>query len=169
MLIGLLVAVVRGEPAAEALRRVPKSEFAAALLAETNRVRAEHGRRALQGHPDLDAAADDQAAFMALTLSSGHTSPLRGQETPAARVKRYGHAPLRVAENVARYPADEDMFGAGPAALAAALVAQWFASAGHREALLGRDFTHLGGAVRLARMPGGRWHAFGAQVFTTKL
>src|SRR3954462_5349527 len=58
-------------PATAVIAPLPKpADLTAALLAEPNRVRRLHGRRALQSRPELDGAADDQAAFMALTFTA---------------------------------------------------------------------------------------------------
>jgi uncharacterized protein YkwD len=140
--------------------------LAAALLAETNRIRRLHHLPPLRERHELTAAADDQAAFLALTLSAQHGSPLRGQETPYDRVRRRGFEPERVAENVASTGlAGDDEEPPTIEAVAALLVEQWMNSPGHRANILSRDMTHFGGAVRFARFLGRRWCAFGVQVF----
>ena len=140
--------------------------FAAALLAETNRVRLQHGRRTLRARAELEAAADDQAAFMALRMTAQHGSFLPGQGTAKERVRRHGLEPLAVTENVASTPlGTEGESGTFSAAeVAARLVEQWMDSPGHRANLLDRRLTHFGGAVRIARL-GKQWTAYGVQVF----
>jgi uncharacterized protein YkwD len=88
--------------------RPQRAELSAALLAETNRVRREHGRAPLRARAPLDAAADDQAALMMMTTGMSHLSPIRGQRTPADRVLRHGVEPAAVAENIAWYPVGKD-------------------------------------------------------------
>jgi uncharacterized protein YkwD len=147
------------------LPEIPPAEFAAVLLAETNRVRKAHRRSPLKAHVALDAAADDQAAFMALTLTAKHASPVAGQETPYDRVRRHGLEPVRVAENVASSPAGYGENRQSAQQIAALLVQQWMDSPGHRANILSRELTHLGGSVRLIWLPGDLWVAFGVQVF----
>jgi uncharacterized protein YkwD len=142
-----------------------RDELAAALLAETNRMRQAHGCRPLKPRQELRAAADDQAAFMSLMLAAQHTSFLPGQHNAAERVARHGLQGRMVAENVASCPLGYE--GSLPPAreIAARLVAQWMDSPGHRANLLNRTFTHFGGSVRLARLLDQQWCAFGVQVF----
>lgn len=157
---------VRREPAIEAAAPALTSrELAQALLAETNRVRRVHHRRPLKPRPELEAAADDQAAFMALRMHAQHGSFLPGQETAAQRVRRHGLEGVAVAENVASTSLGKSGQGFSAEKIAALLVEQWMNSPGHRANLLDRRHTHFGGAVRLTRMVGGEWAAFGAQVF----
>ena len=138
-----------------------------ALLVETNRVRQLHGRRPLQAHVELEAAADDQAAFMALLITAQHASPIRGQGTPAERVQRHGVNTdgAALAENVASFPVTHDAEPPPVAEIAAILVEQWMNSPGHRANLLSPQFTRFGGSVRLARVFGNVWCAFGVQLF----
>jgi hypothetical protein len=86
-LLGLLVAGCAQAPQAAAVRRDPALErvmsldgFDPALLSraifeESNRVRVAHGSPPLGHLAALDAAADEQATYLALTLSVGHTNP----------------------------------------------------------------------------------------------
>lgn len=101
---------------------------------------------------------------MALTMQVQHESFLRGQATPADRVRRHGVWGAFIAENVAftSLTAAPEEFSAD--AIAAALVNQWLKSPGHRENLLNPRLTHFGGSVRLARLAG-QWSAYGVQVF----
>ncbi len=156
-----------GDSPAAVAAPTPRAELAAALLAETNRVRRLHGRRPLKAHAAIELAAAAQAAFMALALTAQHLSPIRGQRTPAERVQRHGVDPegTGLAENVASFPVGRDAAPPPAAEIAAILVGQWLASPGHRVPLLSRDFTHFGGAIRVARVPGDAWCAFGVQLF----
>jgi uncharacterized protein YkwD len=147
------------------LPHINRAELTAALLAETNRVRRAHGRRALQGRTELDAAADDQAAVMVMTSTTSHISPIRGQRTPADRAARRGVDPAMVAENLAWYPVGNEAEPPPATEVAAALVEQWMNSPGHRANLLNPNFTQLGGSIRLARVLGQAWCAYGVQVF----
>ena len=157
----------RVAPGVTASQPAPE-HLAAALLAETNRVRQAHGRRPLRGQRELHAAADDQAAFMALTLTVRHSSYLPAQATPAERVRRRGVQPQGVAENVAAVSLAGGTLTIGPEQIAAILVQQWMDSPGHRANLLDPQFTHFGGGIRFARIVGDQWCAFGAQVFTVQ-
>lgn len=151
-------------PAPVLPERFSPSEFARALLAETNRVRREHNRRPLKARAELNAAADDQAAFMALRMQVQHGSFLRGQDNAADRVRRHGLEGLTVAENVASTSLSAPLEQLSAAQIAALLVAQWMESPGHRANLLDRRLTQFGGSVRLTRL-GEQWSAYGVQVF----
>lgn len=147
---------------------ITAEEFARALLEETNRVRRAQGRARLKAKRELQAAAEDQAAFMALRMQVQHESFLRGQETPFDRVRRHGLFVERgtIGENVASTTLGNRVDELGAAGIAAALVEQWMNSPGHRAMLLDRNVTHFGGAVRLSKTVGGHgWAAYGAQVF----
>lgn len=156
-----------GEPAEASPRpELPSArEFAAALLAETNRVRAGHGLRTLIRRRELEEAADEHAAFMAVTWNVQHGSPIAGRETPADRIRSHGLELGRVAENVAARTVGHGEEHEPVGQIAAQLVAQWLASPRHRANLLSREFTHFGGAIRLVRVPRESWRAFGVQLF----
>lgn len=141
-------------------------EIASAVLVETNRMRALHGGAPLKPLAKLDAAADDQAAYLALSMHTSHDSPILGQRFPRERVQRHGLHPELVAENII------SMGFTGPrpppvslAALAAELVDQWMDSPVHRDNLLNPEFTHLGCATRRATLPGGTERFYSVQVF----
>lgn len=143
--------------------------LAAALLAETNRVRALHQRRPLKPLPPLTAAADDQAAYLTLIGSCSHISALPGQRTPLDRVERHGLEDTPVAENVLAMTLASGDQPLTPAAIAAQLVEQWMNSPRHRAVLLSRDFTHFGGAVRFAKTVGDGERTYSVQVFARKV
>jgi uncharacterized protein YkwD len=142
-----------------------RAEFAAALLTETNRVRRSYHLPRLESMPELDAAADDQAWYIALRFHVQHSSDIRDQETPMARVRRHGVQPQSCFENAASIPVqDGDKVLSGPE-IAGALVAAWLASPGHRANLLNPEVTHFGGAVRVVHTPLKVWYAYGIQDF----
>jgi uncharacterized protein YkwD len=155
----------RSERLMAALSVVTPEEFAAALLAETNRVRRLHGVYRLRARPELGAAADDQAAFMALTLTAQHGSPVLGQRTVHERVRRHGLVPGVLAENVAYVSLGDEFRAETASEIAAVLVRQWMSSPSHRANLLSRQYTEFGGAVRFGRTPSRVWRVFGVQVF----
>jgi uncharacterized protein YkwD len=146
---------------------VPDAELAASLLAETNRIRAQHKLRPLRPIPELNAAADDQARYMALRLTTTHENVFVGQETVGERVRRHGLAPTSLGENVASIPVRRVGDSSLADAIANGLVEAWLKSPGHRANLLSGQFTHVGGAIRLASGLSGVEYAFGAQVFAT--
>ncbi len=141
-----------------------EQELSRALLAETNRVRKLHYRRSLRSRDELQAAAVDQSAFMALRLEAQHGSLLAGQADVRERVRRHGLFDAVVAENVVATPLPADAATLTAQEVAAMLVAQWMDSPGHRATLLDARLTHFGGAVRFVRF-GKRWTAYGTQVF----
>ncbi len=140
---------------------VDPARLAAAIFAETNRVRKEHRRRALRALPGLATAAEEQAAYMALVLRATHTNVRAEAADAVARVERAGLLPRVVAENVATLTRD----GKNEEQLAAALVAAWMQSPGHRANLLNDQMTHLGCAARFARLASGSEAVFSVQVF----
>jgi uncharacterized protein YkwD len=142
-----------------------RQQFAAALLAETNRVRREHRLPPLEPLSELNAAADDQAWYIALRFQVQHTSDMRDQSTPMDRVHRHGVQPQSCFENAASIPAQNgEKMLSGPE-VAAALVAAWLASPGHRANLLNSEVTHFGGAVRIVHTPTKVLYAYGIQIF----
>jgi uncharacterized protein YkwD len=165
ILAGSLLLPSAGRLRAEAPASESAKEFAAALLAETNRVRKRHGISPLRPRAELNLAADDQAALMALMLSSRHDSPVPGRETPWERVRRRGYEAAKVAENVASIPVGKGAQRQSVEQIVATLVEQWLESPGHRANLLSRELTYFGASVRLSRLPGDLWCAFGVQVF----
>jgi uncharacterized protein YkwD len=129
-------------------------------------VRHAYGCRALLPLRALNAAADDQAFYMALTRHASHRNALQGQANVVERVQRHGIQPGLVAENVASQPAAREGEPSPCTAMAADLVEAWMNSPGHRANLLNRNFTHLGCAARLAPGFGSGEYVFGAQVFS---
>lgn len=126
----------------------------AALLNETNRVRAEHGLAPLRADPGLARAARAHAAENAARGVLDHGSPHPDRDTPAERVARAGVALVEIGENLARIPGD---------AVAERALDGWSASPPHRRNLLDPAFTHVGFGA--AAGPGGRYlvQLFGAR------
>jgi uncharacterized protein YkwD len=141
-----------------------------AIYKETNRVRAAHGSPPL-GHLDaLDAAADLQATYLALTLTVGHTNPIPRQRDVGERVIHEGLGPASVGENVIMMPATRPPDASDReytyAAYAAFLLEGWMNSPDHRQTLLDRKFTHFGCSARLAHgFKAGDQRIFAVQVF----
>lgn len=148
---------VRANPALDTVMSL--GDFDDALLAraifeESNRVRAAYGSPPL-GHLDaLDAAADQQATYLALSLSVGHSNPFPRERNVLERVNHEGLDPASVGENAIMMPATrppESPEGSYTyAAYAAFLLEEWMNSPEHRETLLALRFTRLGCAARLA-------------------
>jgi uncharacterized protein YkwD len=164
-----------GEKADPADRVMILGDFDHALLAraifdESNRVRAVRGAPPLAHDPALDAAADEQAAHMALVLRAEHENPVPGELDVTERVARSGQSGALVAENVLMMPARRPAGAADRdftyASYAASLVDAWMNSPGHRANLLNPDFGFLGCAAELAHgvRPGDQ-RVFAVQVF----
>lgn len=143
-----------------------------AIFSETNRVRAANGVPRLAPLPALDAAAADQASFMALMFRTQHDNPIRGEHDVAERVRHAGLDGSRVGENVIMMPAQRPDGSPRPdytyAELAALIVDSWMNSPPHRLNLLDPGFASLGCAARIARgVVRGDLRVFAAQVFYT--
>lgn len=125
-----------------------------AIFEESNRVRAAHGSPPLRHLDALDAAADLQATYLALTLTVEHTNPLPGQRDVGERVIHEGLEAGSVGENVimmpATRPADSPVRAYTYAAYAAFLLEGWMNSPDHRRTLLDPRFTLFGCSARLA-------------------
>ena len=163
------VIVIHAEPAPGSKELLSEKftpvQLAAALLAETNRVRVAHHRRPLKPLAPLAQAADDQAAFLAVEGESSHYSPLPGQHTAADRVRQHGLWDASIGENVLAMTLPASETPPTCEAIATELVEQWMNSPGHRENLLNRDFTHFGGSVRFAKGIGATERSYAVQVF----
>jgi uncharacterized protein YkwD len=144
--------------------------LARAIFEASNRVRAEHGVPALAHLAALDAAADEQATYLALALTVGHTSPIPRQRNLWERIAGQGLDVASAGENAimmpARRPADAPNRDYTYAAYAAYLMEGWMNSPEHRETLLASRFTQLGCAARLAHgIARGDQRIFATQVF----
>ena len=141
-----------------------------AILYQSNVVRMAHGVPPLAPSPALDAAADEQAAYMALALQAEHDNPFPHRHTVIDRVERAGLNGTLVGENAIMMPATRLAADAGPAytyaTYAAFLVEGWMNSPDHRANLLERRFTYLGCGARLAHgFHRGDLSVFATQVF----
>jgi uncharacterized protein YkwD len=155
---------------APAVENFTLAELDAALVAETNRVRQANGCRPLRELPALAAAADDQATFMALTMTVTHVSPIKGQRDVIERTQSHGllEASL-LAENALSIGfRAEQAQPLSCAEVATRLIAQWMDSPGHRANLLNRKFTDVGCAARRLRFFGGVENFFATQVFAAR-
>jgi uncharacterized protein YkwD len=170
--LGPPAAVAPDDPAG---RAVSLDSFDQALLgrvmfAETNRVRVANGVSRLAHSAALDAAADEQASWTALTFHAGHANPIPGEHTAADRVAHAGLDGLRVGENAIMIPARRPAGSPQPdytyGDLAAVLVDDWLNSPAHRANLLDPRYTLLGCAARVAHgvLPGDQ-RVFATQVF----
>jgi uncharacterized protein YkwD len=185
-LLGALAMALLGGPLLAAGRKATDDDAAAreqwvaldhldvALLGReifraSNRVRREHHLPLFQAEKRATAAADDQAAMMALLLRCQHGNPLHGQENALERVTRQGLDAVLVLENVAMTPLRERQDNQWQertyAQLAADIVQQWMESPGHRANLLNPNVTYLGCAARGSSVPIANQVVFAAQVF----
>lgn len=170
MAVALVLALLTGcaqpaarEASAEA-QPVPadtpdRALLATAVFEATNAARRENGAPPLRRSVQLDAAADEQAAYMALMLRAEHANPAAGRRTAAERVRGTGLSIDRVGENVLMVPARRPAGSTGGdysyAELAAFLVQCWMDSPPHRANLLDTGFTEVGCAARIAHgIPG---------------
>jgi uncharacterized protein YkwD len=140
------------------------------IFRATNLMRRAHHLPQFKPETRVTAAADDQAALMAMILSCQHTNPLHGQGNVMERVMRRGFEAALVRENVALTPlreANREQPERTYAQVAADIVQQWMDSPDHRANLLSRDVIYLGCAVRGSLLPVGHEEVFAAQVFAT--
>jgi hypothetical protein len=107
------------------------------MLCLVNEQRARSGLQPLGMSNQLENAAqqhsDDQARMRSMTHNGSDGS------SPGDRVERAGYNWRSVAENVAYGYGDEEE-----------CMKEWMNSPGHRENILGRDYTHFGSAVGYA-------------------
>jgi uncharacterized protein YkwD len=109
---------------------------AAAVLAESNRIRASLARVGEMRHdPDLQRAAQAHANELAERRVLDHASPTPGRRTMTQRIDAAGVAWTRAAENLGQLPGPwED--------IPRRVVQMWLDSPGHRSSLLDPDWTH---------------------------
>jgi uncharacterized protein YkwD len=134
---------------------VEVENFDADLLAReifrrTNEVRVASGVAPLKPEPRLAAAADGQAAMLALRIHSGHDNPLTNQGDASARVEQAGLSAGVVAENLATLGARNRESGRPYTyrELAVVIVQAWMDSPGHRANLLDPALHYLGCGTR---------------------
>jgi len=156
----LIVALLCLCPTAGGLAAEPASSPAGAGIAErivvrTNAAREGRGLPALKTSPQLAAAAQALAEFMAEHGQLDHQADGR---TPAQRVEAAGYRWMFVAENIAFRSQDD---GGAPDATAKLFILQWWNSPGHQANMLSAQPTEIGAAVAVA--PSGAIYA--VQVF----
>ena len=168
--------VAAGLPADAAVGQVMSAEafdhalLSRAIFEETNRIRVAHGKMPLVHLAALDAAADEQATYMALSLAPGHSNPVPGLRNAAQRVAHQGVEVQSVGENAimmpARRPPDAPDRDYTYGEYAAYLLVGWMNSPEHRDTLLAGKFTQLGCAARLSHgVAEGDLRVFAIQVF----
>jgi uncharacterized protein YkwD len=108
------------------------------LISRTNAFRHQEGLPTVATNPQLTAAAQGFATFMARTGQFSHTAD--GQ-TPEARAKAHGYDPCLIAENIAY---QHNLTGFTTEALAGGFFQGWQHSPGHRENLLDPAVTETG-------------------------
>jgi uncharacterized protein YkwD len=118
------------------------------LISRTNAFRQQEGRPPVAPNPQLTAAAQDFAAFMARTGQFSHTAD--GQ-SPEARAKAHGYDPCLIAENIAfQY----NPTGFTAEALAEGFFEGWQQSPDHRQNLLDPAVTETGVGVVQSQQTG---------------
>jgi uncharacterized protein YkwD len=181
-------AVPRGATAQIPASALDSTLIDAALLAEVNRARCAAGLRTLSPSPGLRPVAAAHAGWMAQAGVLSHSPALTGGlRSLGARLAAGGHAKRAGAENIAmvhRVPlegqritvrnaracqfADRQGRAIAPhsyQSLAAHLVAQWMASAGHRRNLLNPGLTAVAHAAALAPDAATCGRVYAVQVF----
>jgi uncharacterized protein YkwD len=161
------------DPAADQVMSLDNFDHALlsrAILWETNRVRIGHELPPLATSAALDAAADEQATYTALSLMAGHANPIPGEHDAGDRTLRQGLHPKRVAENAIMMPAHrppgEERRNYTYGEYATFLLEGWMNSPDHRANILDPRFTYLGCAARPGRGFGSRdQRIFAVQVF----
>jgi uncharacterized protein YkwD len=118
------------------------------LISRTNAFRHQEGRPPVSPNPQLTAAAQDFATFMARTGQFSHAAD--GQ-TPEVRAKAHGYDPCLIAENIAyQYHSG----GFTTEALAQGFFQGWQHSPSHRENLLDPAVTETGVGVAQSEQTG---------------
>ena len=117
----------------------PEAADQAAVVCEINVARAAAGRAPVRTHPALDAAAGGHARDMVARAFFSHDAP--GGSNLAMRARRAGY--LRGAK---RWRVGETLLWrrGGPPLTAAAMVAMWLGSPGHRHVLLSPHYADVG-------------------------
>jgi uncharacterized protein YkwD len=125
-----------------------------AIFDVSNRVRVEHGLKALAHLDALDAAAEEQATYLALSHTVGHLNPFPHEHDIGERITHVGLAASHAAENAimmpARRPAEAGARDYTYAEFAAFLLEGWMNSPAHRANMLDPRVTFLGCATRLS-------------------
>ncbi len=144
-----------------------------AIFEESNRVRVEHGLQALARMDALDAAAGEQATYLALSQTVGHQSPFPNEHDIGERITHVGLATAHATENAimmpARRPDEEAVRDYTYAEYAAFLLDGWMNSPTHRANMLDLHVNCLGCAARLSHgIVTGDSTVYATQVFYAK-
>jgi uncharacterized protein YkwD len=118
------------------------------LISRTHAFRQQEGRPPVAPNPQLTAAAQDFATFMARTGQFSHTAD--GQ-TPEVRAKAHGYDPCLIAENIAY---QHHSGGFTTEALAQGFFEGWQHSPDHRKNLLDPAVTETGVGVAQSQQTG---------------
>jgi uncharacterized protein YkwD len=146
VLLSILLLALAALPARAHAAACPAA-VEAAVLCLVNAERAERGLAAVEPTVALASVAERHAADMVARRYFAHVSPSGGTVETRARRGGYLTAPC--------YALGEDLGWAPPdVATAAAVVAAWMASPGHRSVILDRDFRE-GGVGVVGGAPGG--------------
>jgi uncharacterized protein YkwD len=159
------------------LAAVDEPLLAAAIFAETNQRRSEHGLEPLRHHPVLSRMAARHADRMATRDFYSHRDPFEPRlAEPVDRARRAGIGNPHIGENIHDHRAlesdtgpvfrhDDGNFATTPdgppipphtyQSLAVAVVDEWMASDGHRNNILHHDAVQLGVGVRFYWREGG--------------
>lgn len=131
-----IAVLVKGEK-----RSADLKQAATQVVQGTNALRRKEGREALNVNPQLTAAAEYFAGFMARTERYSHEAD--GLK-PSQRVASQGYKACMTAENLA-YQYISTGFSTDD--LAQSLVNGWMDSPGHRANMLDKDITEIGVAI----------------------
>jgi uncharacterized protein YkwD len=118
------------------------------LISLTNAFRHQEGRPPVAPNPQLTAAAQDFAAFIARTGQFSHTAD--GQ-TPEVRAKAHGYDPCLIAENIA---SQHHSGGLTAEALAQGFFEGWQHSPDHRKNMLDPAVTETGVGIAQSQQTG---------------
>jgi len=145
-----------------------------AIFEESNRVRVEHGLQELAHMNALDAAAGEQATYLALSQTIGHESSFPKEHNLGERITHVGLTASHASENAIRMPIrrpeEEAMRNYTYAEYATFLVDGWMNSPSHSANLLDPRVNFLGCAARLSRgIVHGDSTVYATQVFYVKI
>lgn len=137
-----------------------QNSLEAPLLAELNRVRADHGLRPLSASLPLARAADAHAASMGELGYFSHTSA-DGTRFDTRIARFYPSA------NARTWAVGENLLWSSGELTAAKAVALWMASPGHRRNILDPNWRKIGISAVLAQRAGGVFGGDDAMLLVT--
>ncbi len=185
-------------PPEAAAQRVSWDDFnsdwlAAAIFAETNRMRREHDLPRLRSHRKLGGAADLQATTVLMMGVASHHNPMAGRANVMDRVQAEGVRAQDAWENVAstsvrvaqgggavrivlnegrRLRVDDEtgepLTWPTYEELASRIVRQWMGSSGHRANILQTEADYMACGVAMGRTPLGAEVVHSVQVFISR-